>query len=301
MKSAVFMFFICCLSFALPALAHAFQPGDLVAVVQSAPIHSGGKVVGTVAPGNTLVVGRVGEEGLWVNFKAAGWIDPSHVVPLGDAEELFGDRLQKNRDDAEAHYGHARAKMAQEKWTDAILSLNEATRLDPKRSEFFVTRGHVLTRQRRYDEALADFNYAIQIDPLNAQAYRLRAGVNVEREKYADAVGDYNAAARLFPNDGALNNDRAWLLATCPDATYRNGEQAVKDATLACESCAWQVYNRLGSLAAAYAESGDFEQAVKWQQKCIEICPAQRKQAQHSRLRLYQAGKAYREFAGVWK
>ena len=159
----------CCLSLALPALAHAFQPGDLVAVVQSAPIHSGGKIVGTVAPGNTLVVGRVGDEGLWVNFKAAGWIDPTHVVPLADAEGLFGDRLKKNRDDAEAHYGHARSKMAHEKWTDAILSLNEAARLDPKRSEFFITRGHVLTRQRRYDEALADFNYAIQIDPLNAQ------------------------------------------------------------------------------------------------------------------------------------
>jgi tetratricopeptide (TPR) repeat protein len=279
----------------------AFQPGDLVAVVKTAPIKSGGKIVGNVAAGNTLVVGRVGDEGLWVNFKAAGWIDPANVVPLDEAGKHFGGRLQANRDDAEAHYGHARALMAKEQWTAAMEHLNEAARIEPRRAEFFVTRGHVLTRQRRYDEALADFDYAVKLDPLNAQAYRLRAGVNVEREKYADAISDYNVAARLFPNDGALNNDRAWLLATCPDATFRNGEQAVRDATLACESCAWQVYNRLGTLAAAYAEKGDFEEAVKWQQKCLEIAPANRKQAQQNRLRLYQAAKPYREFAGVWK
>lgn len=191
--------------------------------------------------------------------------------------------------------------MAKEQWIAALEDLNEAARLKPRTANYFISRAHALTRQRRYDEALADYDYAIQLDPLNAQAYRLRAGVNVEREKYSAAINDYNAAARLFPNDTALNNDRAWLLATCPDPTYRNGDQAVRNATLACELSAWQVYNRLGTLAAAYVEEGDFEQAVKWQQKCLEIAPAHCRQARQSRLRLYQAGRPYREFAGVWK
>jgi tetratricopeptide (TPR) repeat protein len=285
----------------LAAEAPEFKPGDAVVVLQSAPIRAGGKVVGTADPGSVLVVGRVGDEGLWVNFKAAGWIDPAHVAPVDAAHRHFAERVTKDGADAEALFGRGRARMAREKWSAAIADFNEAARLAPDRPAYYLARAYALTRQKRYDEALADYDYVVQLDPLDAQAYRLRAGVHVERERYADAIKDYNLASRLFPNDAALNNDRAWLLATCPDDTFRNGAQAVTDATLACELSGWQVYNRLGTLAAAYAEAGDFEQAVRWQRKCLELSPPRYRQAQQSRLRLYQSGKPYREFAGVWK
>src|SRR4051812_6733524 len=117
---------ICLAILAIDSAVYGFQPGDRVAVVQSAPIRSGGKTVGTVEPGNTLVVGRIGDEGLWVNFKAAGWIDPTNVVPLDEAEKHFADRIRSKPDDAEAFYGRAKARMAKEQWVAAMEDLNEA-------------------------------------------------------------------------------------------------------------------------------------------------------------------------------
>ena len=66
---------------------------------------------------------------------------------------------------------------------------------------------------------------------------------------------------------------RAWLEATCPNGKYRDGEKALKDSKKACELASWKNGNCLGVLAAAYAENGDFPNAVKWQQKVIDLVP----------------------------
>lgn len=279
----------------------AYEIGDVVAVVRPAEVISGDRVVGTADVGNLFTIGRVGEQGLWVNFKNAGWIDPAHVVPATQAAAYFSERIRSDPSDAEAYFGRGRALAAHDQWDPASRDLDKAIELVPQQSGYYLARAYVRTRQRRYDEALKDFAEASRIDPLNAQAYRLRAGVHVEMKNYPQAIADYNLAARLFPNDAALNNDRAWLLATCPDEAYRNGEQAVKDATLACELSDWSVSNRLGTLAAAYAESGDFDQAVQWQQKCLELSSQRFQSAQRARLKLFEAGKPYREYPGVWK
>lgn len=286
---------------AWPNLVCAFEVGDVVVVIQTAEIRSGGKVVGTVEVGNPLTIGSVGEEGLWVNFHPAGWIKPDEVIAAKDAEAHFNGKVAADADDADALYGRGRARMAHDKWDAAIADFTAAAKLAPERASIYLVRAHAQTRRHRYEDALADYAEAVKRDPLNAQIYRLRAGVHVEKRDYAAALADYNLAARLFPNDAALNNDRAWFMATCPDEKYRNGDQAVADATKACEASAWQVFNRLGTLAAAYAELGDFAKAVEFQRKCLELAPARYQQAQQSRLKLFQAGKPYREVAGSWK
>ena len=89
-------------------------------------------------------------------------------------------------------------------------------------------------------------------------------------------------------------NQLAWLLATCPEARYRDGRHAVELATKACELSEWQ-YNHVDTLAAAYAEAGDFEQAVRWQQMAIEMASDSGRDDYRSRLALYKSGKPYRE------
>lgn len=279
----------------------AQKVGDIVSVTRKTDLTSGDRVVATAEVGNTLVVGGVNNDKLWVNCRAAGWIDRSAVVPLAAAIKHFDARLKENPHDAEALYARGRAYQAQEKWDRAIEDYTAAIAAEPTKTASYLARAAARTRKRDYDGALADYAEVLRLDPLDHQAYRLRAGVYIDQKKYGEAVADYNVAARLFPNDGALNNDRAWLLATCPNETYRNGAQAVKDATLACELCAFKTYNRLGTLAAAYAESGDFDKAVEWQKKAIALTPASHRQAQLTRLRLYESGKPHREFAGLWK
>lgn len=281
--------------------AFAQKAGDVVSVTRKTDLTSGDRVVATVEVGNTLVVGGVEKDKLWVNCRAAGWIDRDAVVPLADAIKHFDARLKADAEDAEALYGRGRAYQALEKWDRAVEDYTAAIAAEPTKTASYLARAAARTRKRDYDGALADYAEVLRLDPLDHQAYRLRAGVYIDQKKYGEAVADYNVAARLFPNDGALNNDRAWLLATCPNETYRNGAQAVKDATLACELCGFKTYNRLGTLAAAYAETGDFDKAVEWQKKAVALTPASHRQAQQTRLRLYESGKPHREFAGLWK
>ena len=58
-------------------------------------------------------------------------------------------------------------------------------------------------------------------------------------------------------------------MATCPEAKYRDGGKAVESATRACELTKWKSSEFLNTLAAAYAESGDFDAAVTWQTRAI--------------------------------
>jgi hypothetical protein len=95
--------------------------------------------------------------------------------------------------------------------------------------------------------------------------------------------------------DAKAYNQLAWIMATCPDPRYRNAREAVAHGTKACELRAWKSWGYIDTLAAAYAEAGDFEQAVKWQTKAVELAGKNDKQAVREHLELYKAGKPYRE------
>ena len=111
--------------------------------------------------------------------------------------------------------------------------------------------------------------------------------------EYDRAIADYNEVIRLDPNLAMAYSNKAWLLATCADAQYRDGAKAVELATKACELTNWQSADCLGALAAAHAESGDFDKAVHWQTKAVDLAPASGKPGYQHSLNLYRAGKPY--------
>src|SRR5205814_2080283 len=89
----------------------------------------------------------------------------------------------------------------------------------------------------------------------------------------------------------------AWISATCPDSSLRDGKEAVSAATKACELTKWKELNWIDTLAAAYAESGDFEHAIQFQERAIHTgnpLESDQKSMQH-RLALYKESKPYRE------
>src|SRR5262249_2236978 len=89
--------------------------------------------------------------------------------------------------------------------------------------------------------------------------------------KHAEAVADYNAAIKLKPDDSGVLNNLAWVLATSPDDNVRDGKRSIELSTQAAKLDDYKQGHILSTLAAGYAETGDFETARKWSQKAVDI------------------------------
>lgn len=85
------------------------------------------------------------------------------------------------------------------------------------------------------------------------------------RERYQAAIAHYEHAIALDPDrlDSEVYMFAAWLLATCPIESLRNGSKAVEFATVACDQTDWCEWQPLAILAASYATAGDFPTAIE--------------------------------------
>jgi Zn-dependent protease len=173
--------------------------------------------------------------------------------------------------------------------------------LQPAQDE--LRRAVVLVGKRAYQDAVAACDRALELIPEGHQsagaAYLCRAGALAALGEYAAAITDYDQALELQPAQHVVLNNLAWLCATCPDSAFRNGERAVQYATRACAATGWKKGCYLGTLAAAYAEMGDFAAAINWQRKAFTDPTYEQPYGEKARERilLYEAGKPYRQEA----
>ena len=138
---------------------------------------------------------------------------------------------------------------------------------------------------------------AIRLDPSAVAANGNRGWLWTKKQEFDKAAADYDEAIRLDPDDCSALNNAAWLKATCPDERFRNGREAVELATKANSLLGGEYFAWLDTLAAAHAEAGDFDAAIKVQNKAIEMNPKDEEfvAAAKQRLALYQDHKPYRE------
>ena len=150
-------------------------------------------------------------------------------------------------------------------------------RSSPARSDVLAgalcARADLLT-QGKYDLALKDCNEALRHDRSVVEAALLRANINARLGKYAEALKEYDYLVSLHPRNVTLArvlSDRAWFRATCPNASFRNGQQAVKDAKAACSIMIWKDEHMIDTLAVAYAETGDFNSAIQYASQALGV------------------------------
>jgi tetratricopeptide (TPR) repeat protein len=178
----------------------------------------------------------------------------------------------------------------------AIADYSEAIRLDPENAAAYSYRGGEWNNLGAHEKAIADFNDAIRLDPKDATAYRIRGFLWKDKGDYEKALSDFGVGIRLAPNDPAALSSFGWFLATCPNEKYRNGERAMELATKACELSRWKAGYDVSVLAAAYAENGEFEKAVYWQQRAQNLFSEPRhKRRGDTVLELYKSGKPCRD------
>ena len=124
--------------------------------------------------------------------------------------------------------------------------------------------GMLYTAQKKSTKAIEIYTALLADEPKAWQALRGRGDAYLNIGKHAAAIADYEQALKLQPKDDGVLNNLAWVLATSPDAKLRDGPKAIKLATQACEVTDYKAAHILSTLAAAYAETGDYQNAVKW-------------------------------------
>jgi len=120
----------------------------------------------------------------------------------------------------------------------------------------------------------------------------------LQLDRPADALAQYRAAANALPDEAIINN-LAWLLATHSDDAIRDGAEAVKWAEAAAKATQFQNPGVLDTLAASYAEAGNFDQASQTITRAITLATAERNMTLVQRLQrraaLYGQGKPFRQ------
>jgi tetratricopeptide (TPR) repeat protein len=184
----------------------------------------------------------------------------------------------------------------QGKLPEAAALLSEAVRQQPGDAAAHNNYGNVLILQGQYPEALEQFMAAVKFNPDYAAAYANLATCCKKTGRIADAVANYNRALALQPGSLEALNNLAWLLATHPDAQFRDGPKALELAVRAGEMTQYRNATLLATLAAAFAESGRFEEAISYLQLAQRLAPPRHPlQAQLAEmLAAFQAGRAFR-------
>jgi tetratricopeptide (TPR) repeat protein len=191
-----------------------------------------------------------------------------------------------------AYYSRGWARLEKNDYDKAIADFDEVIRRDPHEDPAVYTyRALAWHSKKDYDKAIADFTEAIRLNPKNDYSFRSRGNAWRDKKAYDKAIADYNEAIRLDPKGGTAYNGAAWLLATCPDPKARNGKRAVE---LAKQAMNLDKKNDdvMDTLAAAYAETGNFDEAIRWQESAIEISNSD---AYRRRLELYRKKQPYRQ------
>ena len=180
----------------------------------------------------------------------------------------------------------------------AKRNVDAALRIDPKLWPALYVRAQIFKKQGKYDLAIQDCNEALRQYPGCVEASLLRASIKVRLGKYAEALREFNYLISLHPRSVTLAralSDRAWFQATCPDSAFRNGRQAVKDAKAACSIMQWKDEDMIDTLAAAYAEMGDFDSAVRYAAQALAVkgISAQEAEAFREHVTLFQQRKRF--------
>jgi tetratricopeptide (TPR) repeat protein len=216
------------------------------------------------------------------------------------AEAAFRKAIESDPNYPGVHYNLGRALMELGRLPEAAGELEKAVAADPGNAEARTRLGYALMPQRRVDEAIFQFEEAVKLDPKSAEAhFYLGSALCFLKGKAAEGLAHWRTVIELQPEFVPALSNAAWMMATHADANVRNGPEAVRLAEQAVRVTREQDAPALDALAAAYAESGRFDEASAAAKRAESMARQQNNprlaSAIGERAKLYGSKTAYRE------
>ena len=178
------------------------------------------------------------------------------------ALESFETVIRLNPEFADAYFNRGEIYFRSNKFEVAIDDQNKVIQIKPEDSTAYSARAHSLYALGKTEESLADYAKAIELSPNSSEAATEYADTCQALGKWKLAATAYQRAMQLDGQNARTFQNAAWMMATCPDEFYRNGETALETAQKAVQLASGSAsVHVLDVLAAAQAASGDFVSA----------------------------------------
>ncbi len=194
----------------------------------------------------------------------------------GEALVLWKKALALDANDARVQNGLGLSLYIQGDFKESFDHLRQAIRINPEFVEGRLNLGKFLLQQGHSDEALPELQQLVQLKPRYAPGQEALAAAYQSLGNSSEALDHWRKALALEPKSIDALSGAAWVLATAPDASTRNGAEAVTLAESANEIASGSNPDVLDTLAAAYAESGDFVKARETANRALDLALAQK-------------------------
>ena len=252
---------------------------------------------------------------------------------MDEALAQFDQALKIQPDSSEAFYGIGLVNKLQGNTAEALGFFNKALLYQPNLAKAQLEAGRLAQQNGNLDEALRHFTALLNADPENLEAHKSVGLILAQQGKVSDALPHFLAALKYEPENPDLHyaialaqvlqghrelaiqsfrealrlkpewpealNNLAWILATHPDPALRNGPEAVQLSELACRLDDNKEPSYLGTLDAAYAETGNFDQAILTAEKAKTLATTlgvtNLVTAADARLKEYHSGHPHHE------
>jgi tetratricopeptide (TPR) repeat protein len=226
----------------------------------------------------------------------------SALLRKGKADEAmvhFQKALEIQPDYVQAHNNLGDLFLQEGKVNEAIAHFQRALEIKPDYAKAHFNLGCALFQEKDSDGAITQFERTVELDPGYVEARISLTSLLLQKGRVDEVIVQLQKILEIKPDAVAALNNLAWIRAATPQARLRDGAEAVRLAERACQTTEYKVPTVIGTLAAAYAEAGRFDDAVATSEKARELALSlgQKEVADKNAemMQLFKAGKPYHE------